>query len=51
MTKANKAREYRDKYGMKMPTLKLARIMYAKEPLLFKDAEDARCTLLSLIHI
>ena len=45
MTKANKAREYRDKYGMKMPTLKLARIMYAKEPLLFKDAEDARCTL------
>lgn len=39
------AREYRDKYGMEMPTMKLARIMYNENKLSFKDAEAARTTL------
>jgi len=42
VTKAGIARAYRDKYGMKMPTLKLARIMYNENSLAFKDTEDAR---------
>lgn len=42
MSKTQLAREYRDKYGMEMPTTKLARILYAKEPLTFKNVEDAR---------
>ena len=41
-SKADIARDYRDKYGMKMPSLKLARIMYAENNLTFKDVEDAR---------
>lgn len=45
MTKADIARQYRDKFGMAMPTLKLARIMYEKESLTFKDVEDARRVL------
>lgn len=45
MTKADIARQYRDKYGMAMPTLKLARIIYEKEPLSFKNVEDARSVL------
>lgn len=45
MTKTQIARQYRDKYGMEMPTLKLARIMYKNEPLTFKDVEDARIFL------
>lgn len=44
-TKTDVARKYRDEYGMEMPTLKLARIMYKKENLLFKDVEDARASL------
>ena len=36
------AREYRLKYGMQMPTKKLARIMYEENNLLFVDTEDAR---------
>jgi predicted phosphodiesterase len=36
------AREYRLKYGMEMPTKKLARIMYEENNLLFVDTEDAR---------
>lgn len=39
------ARQYRDKFGMEMPTLKLARIMYKENNLLFKDVEDARTYL------
>lgn len=39
------ARQYRQKHGMEMPTLKLARIMHKAEPLLFKDAEHARAIL------
>ena len=42
MTKASVARSYRDKFGMEMPTLKLARIMYNENNLLFKHVEDAR---------
>lgn len=45
MTKADIARKYRNEYGMEMPTLKLARIMYKKENLAFKDVEDARDAL------
>jgi predicted phosphodiesterase len=40
--KTDTAREYRRKHGPDMPTLKLARIMYAENSLLFKDLEDAR---------
>jgi len=43
--KANLAREYRTKYGMKIPTLALARIMYNENKEVFKDAEDARTKL------
>ena len=42
MTKSDIARNYRKEYGIEMPTLKLARIMYSKEKLAFKDVEDAR---------
>lgn len=45
MSKVAIARKYRDKFGMEMPTLKLARIMYKENNLLFKDVEDARTTL------
>ena len=40
--KSSVAREYRKKHGAEMPTLKLARIMYKENNLLFKDVEDAR---------
>jgi predicted phosphodiesterase len=43
-TKADIARRYRAKYP-DMPTLKLARIMYKKNDLEFKDVEDARYKL------
>jgi len=42
MTKTELARKYRDKYGAKMGNLKLARIMYNENKLLFKDVEAAR---------
>ena len=42
--KTNIAREYRRKHP-EMPTLKLARIMYAENQLSFKDVEDARYVL------
>ena len=41
MQKCDLAREYRAKFP-DMPTLKLARIMYAEHNLLFKDVERAR---------
>lgn len=40
--KTDLAREYRTKYGMEMPTAKLARILHQENNLLFKDVEDAR---------
>jgi predicted phosphodiesterase len=45
MTKRDVARQFRTEYGMDKPTLALARIMYSKNKLLFKDVEDARGTL------
>lgn len=42
MTKTNIARDYRRKYGMAMPTLTLARIMYAENKEAFNNVEDAR---------
>lgn len=45
MTKVALAREYRDNYGMDMPTLKLARIMYNENKIVFKDVESARDAL------
>jgi predicted phosphodiesterase len=45
MTKSQLARQYRDNHGMDVPTLKLARIMYADHNLLFKSVEDARLFL------
>lgn len=44
-TKADIARQYRDKYGMDMPTLKLARIIYKDHNLLFQDVEAVRSIL------
>lgn len=43
--RSDKAREYRKKHGMEMPTLKLARIMYAENKLVFSSVEDARSAL------
>lgn len=39
------ARQFRDRYGMEIPTLKLARIMYRDNRMLFNDVEDARVFL------
>jgi predicted phosphodiesterase len=39
------ALEYRNKYGWEMPTLKLARIMYGENKLLFTNLESARSAL------
>ena len=44
-SKVNVARQYRDKFGMEMPTLKLARIMYSENNLLFKSVESCRDVL------
>jgi predicted phosphodiesterase len=41
MTKTDVARQYRDKYP-DWPSLKLARVMYTKEPLMFNNVEHAR---------
>lgn len=35
-------RGYRDKYGMEMPTSKLARIIYDENKLLFNSVEQVR---------
>jgi predicted phosphodiesterase len=45
MSKAETARQYRIKHGKDMPSLKLARIMYDENKLLFKDVEEARWNL------
>jgi predicted phosphodiesterase len=41
-TKVDLCNDYREKYGWEMPTLKLARIVYNGNQLLFKDVEAAR---------
>lgn len=46
MSKSDIARKFRKKYGSKMPTAKLARIMYAEHNLEFTNVEHARKTLL-----
>lgn len=43
--KSIKAREYRDMYGVDMPTLKLARIMYGENKTLFTNVDEARSML------
>ena len=45
MTKSALAKEYRNKYGAEMPTLKLARIMYKENNLLFINVDGARDAL------
>ena len=47
-SKINLAREYRTKYGMKMPTLTLARIMYNENKEVFNTVDHARTTLRTL---
>lgn len=42
VTKSNVCRNGRVRHGTAMPTMKLARILYAENPLLFKNVEDAR---------
>jgi len=44
-SKSDLIRQYRDQYGMDMPSLKLARIIFEKESLLFKNIEAVRSTL------
>jgi len=39
------AKLYRKKHGIEMPTLKLARILYKENKLIYKDVEDARNAL------
>ena len=48
LSKTDLCRKYRDEYGMEMPTLKLARIIYDKEPLLFNNVEAVRTCLRAL---
>jgi predicted phosphodiesterase len=45
MKKTNIARQYREKYGWDMPTLKLARIMYNDNPMIYSNVEHARAKL------
>lgn len=45
MTKVNICADYRERFGWDMPTLKLARIVYQDNPLLFSNVESARLTL------
>ena len=45
MKKLDVIRSYRDKYGMDMPTLKLARIIFKENAILFSDVEQVRSYL------
>jgi predicted phosphodiesterase len=45
MNKSELCAKYREKYGWEMPTLKLARIIYKDNPLLFSGVESVRLTL------
>jgi predicted phosphodiesterase len=47
-TKADLCNQYREQYGWEMPTLKLARIIYNDNKLLFKDVENVRDALRSI---
>lgn len=48
MNQTDIAREYRRNFGMAMPALKLARIMYKNNELIFKNVEGARSALRSI---
>jgi predicted phosphodiesterase len=48
MTKVETCVKYREQYGWDMPTLKLARIIYQDNPLLFNSLETARTALRSI---
>jgi predicted phosphodiesterase len=48
MRKVDIAISYRKQYGMEMPTIKLARIMYEKERMSFNSLDHARSTLRAL---
>jgi len=48
MTKVELCNQYREKYGWEMPTLKLARIVYNENPLLFNTVDTARTCIRSL---
>lgn len=43
--KTETAKVYREKYGWEMPTIKLARILFEDNKLMFKNVEDARDVL------
>lgn len=45
LNKSELARQYRDKYGMDVPTLTLAKRMYKDHPLLFTSVDAARTRL------
>ena len=45
MTKIKICAEYREKYGWEMPSLKLARIIYKENPLLFTNVDTIRSFL------
>jgi len=48
MTKIKLCAEYREKYGWEMPSLKLARIIYKDNPLLFTNVDTIRSFLRGL---
>jgi predicted phosphodiesterase len=48
MTKVQTCVDYRERFGWDMPTLKLARIIYQDNPLLFNSLETARTALRSI---
>ena len=48
MSKVNIVRQYREKYGWDMPTLKLARIIFKDNPLSFSSVEHVRTSLRSI---
>ena len=50
-SKTNLAREYRDKFGMKIPTNALAKIMYNENKLTFSNSEDARAYLRAKLQV
>ena len=45
MNKSKLCVDYREKYGWDMPTLKLSRIVYKENPLIFRDVEAVRLVL------
>ena len=48
MTKVELCNQYRKQYGWDMPTLKLARIIYKDNPLLFTSLDSVRTSLRSI---